>query len=44
MRQELTLRGNHALLTRANPLAKFAAVMLITMVLALSIDLSLIHI
>ena len=36
MRQELTLRGNHALLTRANPLAKFAAVMLITMVLALS--------
>ena len=38
MRQELTLRGNHALLTRANPLAKFAAVMLITMVLALSID------
>jgi energy-coupling factor transport system permease protein len=38
MRQELTLRGNHALLTRANPLAKFAAVTLITMVLALSID------
>ncbi len=38
MRQELTLRGNNALLTRANPLAKFAAVMLITMVLALSID------
>ena len=38
MRQELTLRGNHALLTRANPLAKFTAVMLITMVLALSID------
>ena len=38
MRQELTLRGNHALLTRANPLAKFAAVTLITLVLALSID------
>jgi energy-coupling factor transport system permease protein len=38
MRQELTLRGNHALLTRANPLAKFTAVLLITMVLALSID------
>ena len=38
MRQELTLRGNNAVLTRANPLAKFAAVMLITMVLALSID------
>ena len=30
--------GNHALLTRANPLAKFAAVVLITLVLALSID------
>jgi energy-coupling factor transport system permease protein len=38
MRDVLTLRGNHALLTRANPLAKFAAVVLITLVLALSID------
>lgn len=38
MREEQTLRGNHALLTRANPLAKFTAVVLITMVLALSID------
>lgn len=38
MRQQLTLRGNHALLTRANPLSKFAAVVLITAVLALSID------
>ena len=38
MRRELTVGGNHALLTRANPLAKFAAVMLITIVLALSID------
>ena len=38
MRQELTLSGNHALLARANPLSKFAAVLLITAVLALSID------
>ncbi len=38
MREELTLNGNRSLLTRANPLAKFAAVVLITMVLALSID------
>ena len=38
MRDALSLRGNQALLTRANPLAKFAAVVLITMVLALSID------
>ena len=38
MRNALTLSGNHALLTRANPLAKFAAVFLITLVLALSID------
>lgn len=38
MRQALTLRGNTALLTRANPLAKFAAVVFITAVLALSID------
>jgi energy-coupling factor transport system permease protein len=38
MRDSLTLSGNHALLTRANPLAKFAAVFLITLVLALSID------
>lgn len=38
MRQELNLRGNNALLTRANPLSKFAAVFLITAVLALSID------
>jgi energy-coupling factor transport system permease protein len=38
MRDVLTLRGNRALLTRANPLAKFAAVVLITLVLALSID------
>ncbi|MCA4135610.1 energy-coupling factor transporter transmembrane protein EcfT [Arthrobacter sp. M4] len=38
MRQELTLHGNTALLTRANPLAKFVAVFLISMVLALSID------
>jgi energy-coupling factor transport system permease protein len=38
MRDTLTLSGNHALLTRANPLAKFAAVFLITLVLALSID------
>ncbi|HAG58378.1 MAG TPA: cobalt transporter [Arthrobacter bacterium] len=38
MRDALTLRGNHALLTRANPLAKFAVVFLITLVLALSID------
>ncbi|MCG2623208.1 energy-coupling factor transporter transmembrane protein EcfT [Arthrobacter sp. I2-34] len=38
MRQALTLHGNTALLTRANPLAKFAAVVSITAVLALSID------
>ncbi|CAM3242261.1 Putative HMP/thiamine permease protein YkoC [Arthrobacter ulcerisalmonis] len=38
MRQELNLRGSQALLTRANPLSKFAAVFLITLVLALSID------
>ena len=38
MRQALTLRGNTALLTRANPVAKFAAVVFITAVLALSID------
>ncbi|WP_406635531.1 energy-coupling factor transporter transmembrane component T family protein [Pseudarthrobacter quantipunctorum] len=38
MRQELNLRGNQALLARANPLSKFAAVFLITAVLALSID------
>jgi energy-coupling factor transport system permease protein len=38
MRQQLTLTGNHALLARANPLSKFAAVLLITAVLALSID------
>jgi energy-coupling factor transport system permease protein len=38
MRDTLTLSRNHALLTRANPLAKFAAVFLITLVLALSID------
>jgi len=38
MRAELNLRGNHAVLTRANPLVKFTAVFLITLVLALSID------
>ena len=38
MRAILTLRGNHAPLTRANPLAKFAVIFLITLVLALSID------
>jgi energy-coupling factor transport system permease protein len=38
MREALTLSGNHALLTRANPLAKFGAVFFITLVLALSID------
>lgn len=38
MRDALTLRGNNALLTRANPLAKFSAVVLISAVLALSID------
>ncbi|WP_211880900.1 energy-coupling factor transporter transmembrane component T family protein [Pseudarthrobacter albicanus] len=38
MREALSLGGNHALLTRANPLAKFTAVVLITLVLALSID------
>lgn len=38
MRDTLTLRGNQALLTRANPLAKFGAVFFITLVLALSID------
>lgn len=38
MRDTLTLRGNKALLTRANPLAKFSGVVLITVALALSID------
>jgi energy-coupling factor transport system permease protein len=38
MREALTLQANHALLTRANPLAKFGVVMLMTVVLALSID------
>ncbi|MFJ4027940.1 energy-coupling factor transporter transmembrane component T family protein [Paenarthrobacter sp. NPDC089989] len=38
MRETLSLSGNQALLTRANPLAKFVAVFLISMVLALSID------
>lgn len=38
MRAALTLGGNHAILTRANPLAKFAAIFLVTLVLALSID------
>lgn len=38
MRDALTLRGNRAVLTRANPLAKFTAVVFITFVLALSID------
>ncbi|MET3905339.1 energy-coupling factor transporter transmembrane component T [Paenarthrobacter sp. 4246] len=38
MRDALNLRGNHALLTRANPLAKFVSVFLISLVLALSID------
>lgn len=38
MRAALTLRGSHALLSRANPLAKFVAVFLITLALALSID------
>ena len=38
MRDALTLRGNEALLTRANPLAKFSGVLFITVALALSID------
>ena len=38
MRDALNLRGNQALLTRANSLAKFVAVFLISLVLALSID------
>jgi energy-coupling factor transport system permease protein len=38
MRDTLTLPGNRAVLVRANPLAKFAGVVLITVVLALSID------
>jgi len=38
MRAALTISGNQAVLTRANPLAKLAAVFLITLVLALSID------
>src|SRR6478752_4245758 len=38
MRQQLTLSGNHALLGRANPLSKCAGFLLITAVLALSID------
>jgi energy-coupling factor transport system permease protein len=37
MREALTLRANHALLTRANPLAKYGVEMLITVVIALSI-------
>jgi len=38
MRDALTLSGNQALLTRANPLAKFSGVLFITVALALSID------
>src|SRR6476660_5165976 len=38
MRDAVNLRGNHALLTKANPLAKFVSVFLISLVLALSID------
>ena len=38
MREVLTIGGNSAPLTRANPLAKFAAVVFITAVLAVSID------
>ena len=38
MRDALSLTGNNAVLTKANPLAKFVAVFLISMVLALSID------
>jgi energy-coupling factor transport system permease protein len=38
VRSALTISGNQAVLTRANPLAKLAAVFLITLVLALSID------
>ncbi|WP_347108662.1 energy-coupling factor transporter transmembrane component T [Paenarthrobacter sp. S56] len=38
MRDPLNLGGNQALLTRANPLAKFVAVFLVSLVLALSID------
>jgi len=38
VRDALTLRGNEALLTRANPLAKFSGVLFITVALALSID------
>lgn len=38
MRAALSIAGNRALLTRANPLAKLVAVFLITLVLALSID------
>ena len=38
MRQELTLRGSRALLAWANPLSKLAAVVFMTVVLALSID------
>ncbi|WP_284978180.1 energy-coupling factor transporter transmembrane component T [Arthrobacter sp. fls2-241-R2A-200] len=38
MREALTMQGSHAVLTRANPLAKFVAVFLVSMVLALSID------
>jgi energy-coupling factor transport system permease protein len=38
MRQELNLQGNRALLARANPLSKVAAVFVVTAVLALSID------
>lgn len=38
MRDLLTLRGNDALLTRANPLSKLVAVLLPTFAIALSID------
>jgi energy-coupling factor transport system permease protein len=38
MREALTLGGNTAPLARANPLAKFSGVLLITVVLALSVD------
>ncbi|GAB4099600.1 energy-coupling factor transporter transmembrane component T [Sinomonas halotolerans] len=38
MRDAVAIRDNHALLTRANPLSKLAAVLLPTLALALSID------
>ncbi|MDN3935497.1 energy-coupling factor transporter transmembrane component T [Arthrobacter sp. YD4] len=38
MREALTLEGNRAVLARANPLAKFSGVVLVTVALALSID------